>query len=62
MKEVEKIQQKRDERRAKHLAIKEQNEQHFDTADRSILKFYWINNLFMSLIISTFKLLFISTF
>lgn len=33
VKEVEKIQQKRDERRAKHLAIKEQNEQHFDTAD-----------------------------
>ena len=33
VKEVEKIQQKRDERRAKHLAIKEQNEQQFDTAD-----------------------------
>ncbi|XP_062581059.1 kinesin-like protein KIF2A [Saccostrea cucullata] len=33
VKEVEKIQQKRDERRAKHLAIKEQNESNFDTSD-----------------------------
>ncbi|KAK0052169.1 kinesin-like protein KIF2A, partial [Biomphalaria pfeifferi] len=33
VKEVEKIKQKRDDRRAAHLAIKEQYESHFDTSD-----------------------------
>uniref|UniRef100_A0A0B6ZWP8 Kinesin-like protein n=1 Tax=Arion vulgaris TaxID=1028688 RepID=A0A0B6ZWP8_9EUPU len=33
VKEVEKIKQKRDDRRAAHLAIKEQYESHFDTTD-----------------------------
>lgn len=33
VKEVEKIKQKRDDRRAAHMAIKEQYESHFDTSD-----------------------------
>lgn len=46
MKEVEKIKQKRDDRRAAHMAIKEQYENAFDTSDPNwefLAMIKWVN-------------------